>query len=120
MELLIILLIISVFIRRYIPFKGFLYDEAIGALTKFGKDRTDDLVVIDEEELKQRVKTKQPTKVQQKPTTKPKPVQEGIDLDDVKAKRYNEVNTDYIYSNLDSSDEPLASVVKKGLQSSKR
>ena len=109
-----ILLIFSVFIRRFIPAGGFLLDEEVEQLTAFGAQRKielrnlegctpEDMVTISSHKLN--------TNTQQ---TFSKPVSEGIDLTDIKAKQRVEVDTDYMYANMDAGDESLADALRKG------
>ena len=110
------LLLFSMFIRRFIPARGFLLDKEIEALTAFGETRQITLRNLEGVNLGDMVK------ISDTPVTPiSQPVQQavyaaddGVDIEDIKGKTYKEVDTDYMYSNMDSSDESLASALRKG------
>lgn len=123
MYVVLFLIIFSIFIRRFIPAKGFLLDPEIEALTYFGESRKielrdlsncniNDLVTISDKPVQ--IPTQQVVPVM--PTAQPAPVQvsEGVDLKDIKGKAYAEVDTDYMYGNMDASNESLADTLRKG------
>lgn len=123
MEYVITILCFSVFIRRFIPAHGFLCDSVIEYTTRFGSNQSkikSSDEKIDVEKMiapvkQQQNKPVQKTISQQRNSESRKLKNEGVDLSDIKAKQYKEVNTDYIFSNIDASEENLTSVVKKGL-----
>lgn len=114
MYIVLFLIIFSVAIRRFLPSKGFLWDNDIDALTMFGRARKielknyqgyspSDLVTISSDTVM--VKSSEELLQDSDP---------GVDLADIKAKSYKEVDTDYMYSNLDSSDSSLSDTLKNG------
>jgi len=112
MYVVLFLMIFSVFIRRFIPARGFLWDKDIDALTLFGNTRKIELrnfegasITIAKESV-QGISTVQPETVV--------PRAEGVDLGDIKGKTYKEVDTNYMYGNVDDSDESLADTLRKG------
>lgn len=125
MEAVIVILILSVFIRRFIPAKGFLCDEQIERLTYFGEARNIELRDITGVDADSLVTLKKPTvPLGHQPVQREQPMpkvqkpyqSEGVDLGDIKAKQSKEVDTDYMFSNIDDSDEDLTSVIKKSMQ----
>lgn len=104
-------------------------DESIERLTYFGESRVielrnldgyqhGDLVTINEKRAVIAPPQQQPVQSMYNPvmpqTVQKQPVAEGVSLDDIKGKQYSEVDTDYMYSNIDSSDESLADTLRKG------
>ena len=109
-----LLIVFSIYIRRFVPAKGFLCDNSIEALTAFGSSRRIELRNLDSCDIEDMVC------ISDRPTHKtPKPIADvvndnGIDLKDIKAKQCDEVDTNYMYGNMDASDESLADTLRKG------
>lgn len=109
-----LLIVFSIYIRRFVPAKGFLCDNSIEALTAFGSSRRIELRNLDSCDIEDMVC------ISDRPTYKtPKPTADvvndnGIDLKDIKARQCDEVDTNYMYGNMDASDESLADTLRKG------
>lgn len=122
---LVIIMIISVFIKRFIPAKGFLCDETIERLTYFGDSRViqlrnlngydeKDLVTVDTKRAAINTQAVQQNIQITKAFSTTQNTVSGVSLQDIKAKEYSDVNTDYMYGNIDDSDESLADTMRKG------
>ena len=123
MYVFIAILVISVYLKKFIPSKGFLCDEKIEKLTYFGSARTYELRDITEvgpeafivlkpvnaEEHK--YKFERNREDQQATEQSSTPVDSGIDLDDINAKSQQEVDMSNMYTNIDESDEDLSSMI---------
>lgn len=127
MAVIIIIVIFSVFIRQYTPARGFLCDDVIAYITKFGSGKKAKLiydngdsgttVVLKVPQQAKPVDTNTASKIE-----KEEPVDVGIDLEDIncKPKKANkDIDVSYLYSNIDDSDEDLKSVVTKALKNKK-
>ena len=117
MYLFFALLILSVYIKRFIPERGFICDSNIDKLTHFGNDRRyelRDITGIDESSL---ISIK-PIEIQQTPVRENTSTidDSGIDLEDINAKRRDEVDISSMYSNIDESDESLSDIMGKVLK----
>lgn len=109
-----LLIIFSIYLRRFIPAKGFLCDESIEALTAFGSSRRIELRNLEDCNIEDMVCiSDRPTHKTSKPNVDVVN-DEGVDLKDIKAKQYDEVDTNYMYGNMDASDESLADTLRKG------
>lgn len=125
MQLFIVLIILSVVFRRFIPLKGYLIDPVIEALTDIGESKTINLVATKKYVNSVNVNVIKPEDepmVDITPSSSDviseEPIiigDEGIDLSDIKGKTYDEVDTSYLYGNFSSDDEGLADVVSQGL-----
>lgn len=108
-----LLIVFSIYLRRFIPAKGFLCDDSIEALTAFGSSRRIELRNLDDCDIEDMVC------ISDRPTHKTsKPAMDvvkdsGIDLKDIKAKQCDEVDTNYMYGNMDASDEGLTDTLRK-------
>lgn len=109
-----LLIVFSIYLRRFIPAKGFLCDDSIETLTAFGSSRRIELRNLDDCDIEDMVY------ISNRPTHKTSKESvdvvnnNGIDLKDIKAKQYDEVDTNYMYGNMDASDESLADTLRKG------
>ena len=123
MYVVFFLIIFSVFVRRFLPAKGLLLDKEIEQLTFFGNSRkielrnltgynAEDLVTIASQPAQ--IRTNVQNQAVQPIATSTVTRTEGVDLGDIKGKTYQEVNTDYMYGNMDASDESLADALRKG------
>lgn len=133
LELFIVIafLCFVVFVRRFVPSHGFFADEVTDKVTAIGEKRvirlrnlegysSRDLIQISDVPVQlttQQQTVQQNTAVQNIKFTE----QEGVDLTDLGIKesnqpevKTNQLNTDYVYANLDSSDESLSSTLKRG------
>lgn len=106
----LLLCMFSVFIRWYLPARGFLCDDVIAYITRFGKDRK---IVIDDSPI---VIKSGDVKYEKQQKHIVKKASEGVSLEDINAKKHKDINTNYLYSNFDDSDEDLTSVVSKGIR----
>lgn len=119
MAVIIVIIIFSVFVRQYTPARGFLCDDVIEYITKFGDKRTarlienngeSDTVVLLNATNQPKVKSSE-----QKNDVKKIDEEVGIDLKDINCKVAKDVDVSYLYSNIDDSDEDLKSVVSKAI-----
>lgn len=113
MFILFLLIVFSIYIRRFVPAKGFLCDSSIEALTAFGSSRSIELRNMEDCDIEDiiTISSKHEPVVQRKVEDTSS---QGIELKDIKAKEYDEVDTSMLYGNMDASDESLADVMRKG------
>ena len=114
MGAIIVILIITVFIKKFIPLKGLLWDEDIASIVRIGSPKK----VIVKQQYVPSVNVSRPESLESIPLpTEPTLAEAGIDLEDIKAKEHDVVNTDYIFANMDSSQQTLKDVVMQGIES---
>ena len=115
MEVIFIAMILSIVVRRFLPIKGFLWDKDIDKVVWFGEPRVielRDMTNRDSGDIIKFIKTDNKTKAIKDNSNK---IEDGVELSDIKAKECKEVDLDYMYANIDDSEESLSDVVKKGL-----
>ena len=93
-----------------------MYDEVIGYITRFEDKNLTVVKQIPIVQNKEVVNKSIERKVEPEPKSEPEP-EVGIDLEDIKAKEVKDVDTSFVYGNIDDSDEDLKSVVQKAMAS---
>ena len=126
---IIFIVILAVFIRRFMPAKGFLFDKYTEQITSFGEQRVVKLKNLTGYKIEDLVNTEPVVNVNMNTNNvttdtsnarnsnediEVKDTDEGVELADISNKSTEEVDVDYMYANLDASEESLSETMKKG------